>query len=238
MADSSRAHFRQAPSTDEHGGPGCPVMSPTDCPAATWGQTQIWPSSTRSTRARTCRIARAASAPRSACRSASAATRSGSCTRSAPTASRPTSHGRRKVELIARKVGERVGMLRAFKRSETQAHTDPLTGLMNRRSLEEKVRGLTENGSTYVAVVRAISTTSSSSTTSTATTPATRRCGSSPGCCATRVRPARPHRPLRRRGVRRRAPGLRGLRRLRRSSTGFASSSQSPRPARARRRSP
>ncbi len=57
-----------------------------------------------------------------------------------------------KIELIARKVGERVGMLRAFKRSETQAHTDPLTGLMNRRSLEEKVRRLVEEGSTYVAV--------------------------------------------------------------------------------------
>ena len=56
-----------------------------------------------------------------------------------------------KIELIARKVGERVGMLRAFMRSETQAHTDPLTGLMNRRSLEEKVRALTADGTTYVA---------------------------------------------------------------------------------------
>ena len=39
-------------------------------------------------------------------------------------------------ELIARKAGDRIGMLRAFARSETQAHTDPLTGLLNRRSLE------------------------------------------------------------------------------------------------------
>jgi diguanylate cyclase len=53
------------------------------------------------------------------------------------------------VELVARKVGERVGLMRAFARSETQAHTDPLTGLMNRRSLEEKVRTLSEAGHSY-----------------------------------------------------------------------------------------
>jgi diguanylate cyclase (GGDEF)-like protein len=54
-----------------------------------------------------------------------------------------------RIELIARKVGERVGMMRAFARSETQAHTDPLTGLINRRSLEEKVRALSEAGHAY-----------------------------------------------------------------------------------------
>ena len=57
-----------------------------------------------------------------------------------------------KIELVARKVGDRVGMLRAFQRSQTQAHTDPLTGLMNRRSLEEKVRAMTEDGTSYCAV--------------------------------------------------------------------------------------
>jgi diguanylate cyclase (GGDEF)-like protein len=55
-----------------------------------------------------------------------------------------------KVKVIARKVGERVGMLRAFVRSETQAHTDPLTGLMNRRSLEAQIRELTDGGHLYV----------------------------------------------------------------------------------------
>jgi diguanylate cyclase (GGDEF)-like protein len=55
-----------------------------------------------------------------------------------------------RYELIARRAGERIGMLRAFARSETQAHTDPLTGLMNRRSLEEQVRDLTADGASYV----------------------------------------------------------------------------------------
>ena len=53
-------------------------------------------------------------------------------------------------ELIARKAGDRLGMLRAFARSETQAHTDPLTGLLNRRSLETRTRALTDEGLPFV----------------------------------------------------------------------------------------
>jgi diguanylate cyclase (GGDEF)-like protein len=41
-------------------------------------------------------------------------------------------------------------MLRAFTKSEVQAHTDPLTGLMNRRSLEIEVRSLTTDHRAYV----------------------------------------------------------------------------------------
>jgi diguanylate cyclase (GGDEF)-like protein len=39
-----------------------------------------------------------------------------------------------RVQLVAQKVGEKLGTLRAFARSETQASTDPLTGMLNRRS--------------------------------------------------------------------------------------------------------
>ena len=54
------------------------------------------------------------------------------------------------LELVARQTGERVGVLRAFAQSQTQAHTDPLTGLMNRRSLENAVNELVEQGTPYV----------------------------------------------------------------------------------------
>jgi len=40
-------------------------------------------------------------------------------------------------------------MIRAFETSETQAHTDPLTGLLNRRSLENRVRDLHREGVPY-----------------------------------------------------------------------------------------
>ncbi len=56
------------------------------------------------------------------------------------------------VELIARKTGERVGVARAFAKSEDQARTDPLTGLLNRRSLEERARELVESRRPYAVV--------------------------------------------------------------------------------------
>jgi diguanylate cyclase (GGDEF)-like protein len=54
------------------------------------------------------------------------------------------------LELVARRAGERLTMLRAFARSEMQAKTDPLTGLLNRRSLEASARNLVDNGESYV----------------------------------------------------------------------------------------
>jgi diguanylate cyclase (GGDEF)-like protein len=53
------------------------------------------------------------------------------------------------LEQSARRGAERVALLRAFERSETQARTDPLTGLLNRRSLENQVRGLQGEGVPY-----------------------------------------------------------------------------------------
>ena len=41
-------------------------------------------------------------------------------------------------------------MLRAFSRSETQARTDPLTGLLNRRSLEARIHDLGNTGLPFV----------------------------------------------------------------------------------------
>ena len=40
-------------------------------------------------------------------------------------------------------------MLRAFEKSETQARTDPLTGLWNRRSLENRINELNREGTPY-----------------------------------------------------------------------------------------
>jgi diguanylate cyclase (GGDEF)-like protein len=54
-----------------------------------------------------------------------------------------------RLEIVAHKSGDRIGMLRAFSRSETEAHTDQLTGLLNRRSLEEAVHRVTETGRPY-----------------------------------------------------------------------------------------
>ncbi len=149
VADSSRAHFRQAVTSVDDGGPGCPVMTPGDCPAAIWGQTQVWSSSTALD---ACPYLR--DRPTGECSAVCvpvsiSGNTIGVVHATAPDGNPPADDTITRIELIARKVGERVGMLRAFARSETQAHTDPLTGLLNRRSLEEKVRSLVEGGHSY-----------------------------------------------------------------------------------------
>ena len=53
------------------------------------------------------------------------------------------------MEFSTRRAAERVALIRTFETSETQAHTDPLTGLLNRRSLENRVRELQSDGIPY-----------------------------------------------------------------------------------------
>jgi diguanylate cyclase (GGDEF)-like protein len=49
-----------------------------------------------------------------------------------------------RLEGVAIQVGTRLGVLRAMAKSQLQAETDPLTGLLNRRAMEERVRHLRE----------------------------------------------------------------------------------------------
>ena len=46
------------------------------------------------------------------------------------------------LELVARKAGERIGVLRVLGRTEAQAEADPLTGFPNRRTLENRAHDL------------------------------------------------------------------------------------------------
>jgi diguanylate cyclase (GGDEF)-like protein len=50
------------------------------------------------------------------------------------------------VEAVAAQSGARIGMLRVMSATSLQAATDPLTGLLNRRALEDKVRDLSRRG--------------------------------------------------------------------------------------------
>jgi diguanylate cyclase (GGDEF)-like protein len=147
LADSSRAHFRQvlvsSPSDD---GAGCGVVSPNDCPAASRGQTLIFPSSTAMDacphlRGRRCS---ALCAPVSVSGNAV-----GVFHVIAADDAPPSDSVRRDIEVVARRASERLAMLRAFALSNTQANTDSLTGLLTRRSLETSVRELHDSGATY-----------------------------------------------------------------------------------------
>jgi hypothetical protein len=56
------------------------------------------------------------------------------------------------LEQLAVRLGDRLGVLRAFHRSERQATSDPLTALLSRRTLEDSVAALLRSG-VGVAVV-------------------------------------------------------------------------------------
>jgi diguanylate cyclase (GGDEF)-like protein len=145
LADSSRARFRQVLVT-ESGQTGCGVMSPDECPAASRGQTMVFPSSTAidacpNLRGRGCS---ALCVPVSLSGSAV-----GVFHVTGDDGVACTDEVRSDVEVVARRASERLAMLRAFEVSQRQANSDSLTGLVTRRSLQAGIRTLEESGSSY-----------------------------------------------------------------------------------------
>jgi diguanylate cyclase (GGDEF)-like protein len=148
LADSSQAHFRQVFSTAPGIDSACRVAAPGDCPATMSGQVQHFACSSDLD---TCPYLRGRTdAVWAMCVPLSIAGRATGVLHVQRSVESPPTDSGRGWELIARKAGERIGMLRAFARSETQAHTDPLTGLLNRRSLEARTRDLTDDGLQFV----------------------------------------------------------------------------------------
>lgn len=149
VADSSHAHVRRAVTTDDDGlGPGCGVGTPNDCPAVARGQTLTFADSTKfdtcpQLRDRGVAPCSAICVPVSIMGAAAGVLH----------AIGPLDANDRSLvddlEQIATKAGERLGLLRAFSRSEAQASTDSLTGLATRRNLEEQVATIERNRVPY-----------------------------------------------------------------------------------------
>ena len=147
LAESSQAHFRQVltgSGCTQDG--GCGVVSPEDCPAASRGQSMVFPSSTAidacpNLRGRGCSAL---------CVPVSISGSSVGVFHVTSTEGTPPSESvRGDVEVVARRASERLAMLRAFELSETQANSDSLTGLLTRRSLEGAIRDLESGGTSY-----------------------------------------------------------------------------------------
>ena len=148
LADSSQAHFRQVFSTAPAADAACRVGAPGECPATLSGQIQYF---TDSSQLDTCPYLRGrCDAVWATCVPVGIAGRTTGVLHMQRAVDSPHADTARGWELIARKAGDRLGMLRAFARSETQAHTDPLTGLLNRRSLETRTHDLTDEGLPFV----------------------------------------------------------------------------------------
>ncbi len=151
VADSSRAHLHEALNTaeDPASWSGCGVPSPADCPATTRGHTMVFPSSTA---LNACPYLQ--DRPKGACSAACVpisitGNTVGVTHATGPDGVLPSDKQVRYLELTSRRAADRIAMLRAFEKSETQARSDPLTGLLNRRSLQNAVRELTAGGGEY-----------------------------------------------------------------------------------------
>ncbi len=154
LADSSHAHFTRVAVVSVEGEPaGCTVDSPRYCPAVKRGQTTLF---ARDDALDAC--------PRLANRSY------GACS---ATCVPVTVMGRavgvlhvvgeqdvlqpdrdvEGLETLARVSGAKLGLLRAMHKTSLQAATDALTGLANRRTLEEAVRGLFDRGEDFALAI-------------------------------------------------------------------------------------
>ncbi len=150
VADSSRAHVHRqigtedelaAPDSAPDPAPGCHVVSPWDCPAMSTSQTHHFPDSREPD---ACPFLRersiALGTPLTAlCLPMASRGLSVGVLHAARTADRPIDEDIQSyLKTIAGRTGVTIGATRAFAKSRLQASTDPLTGLLNRRSFEER----------------------------------------------------------------------------------------------------
>ena len=142
LADSSRAHLRQVTRSPVAEAPGCPVESPFACVAVRRGQPVTFESSEA---LNACpKLRERASGPCSAvCVPVGFMGRAlGVLHTTGPEGAPPTSDQTAQIATLATQTGARIGTLRAFEKTQLQASTDALTGLINRRTLEVEIRDL------------------------------------------------------------------------------------------------
>ncbi len=141
MADSSRAHFHRSGKAAAT----CSVDSPVNCPAARQGHSLTFPSSDSLDACP--HLGRNGGAPCGAvCVPMAVEGQTiGVLHHSRAVGEVPVSLAG-DLELVASETSQRIGMLRALRTSRTQASTDLLTGLPNRRHIEDHVRSMRAEG--------------------------------------------------------------------------------------------
>ena len=150
LADSSEAHLKLAVAVggDERRA-RCDVVTPRDCPAIRRAQTLMF-SSSEALDACPHLENRQAGPCSAVCVPVSVGGRSIGVLHAATNpASPPTAPDATTLEAIATQSGTHIGMLRVMEATHLQAATDPLTGLLNRRSLENRAHELIRTGTPF-----------------------------------------------------------------------------------------
>jgi diguanylate cyclase (GGDEF)-like protein len=153
LADNSDAHLQTVVTTqncsEEH---SCEVATPHGCPAIRYGHTMIFATSDQLD---CCPhlIERGVPSLAAVCVPVSVVGRATGVVHVVRDGQPFDAVERSRVEAVARQSGQRVGMLRATAQTQLQASTDPLTGLYNRRSMENSVRQLSQNNVPYSVAI-------------------------------------------------------------------------------------
>ena len=167
IADSSRAHLRRAPlpladlRAGEAASPrlpheGCQVVSPWDCPAMSTSQSHHFPDSGALD---ACQFLRdradvAGTTLTALCLPMSSRGQAVGVLHSVRDAAQQIDREvQRSLQTIAGRTGATIGATRAFTKSQLQASTDPLTGLLNRRSFEERATSMLDGAEHYSLVM-------------------------------------------------------------------------------------
>ena len=155
LADNSHAHLERmvVASPDGESIPGCPVDSPDQCEAARRAQTQVFPDSEDLD---ACPLLRGRPQGRcsSVCVPVSIMGRTVGVVHTTGEVGQPLGEQRvQALQTLANQAGNRLGMLRVMAETQLQASTDGLTGLMNRRSFENRLRALRAEGSDFALVM-------------------------------------------------------------------------------------
>ncbi len=142
LSDSSRANLARVASSPAVEAPGCPVGSPFSCVAVRRGTAVVFDSSES---LNACPHLRGRpSGPCSAvCVPVSFMGRAlGVLHTTGPEGQALSGEAVSQLSVLAGQAGSRIGTVRAFEKTQLQASTDGLTGLVNRRTAEKELRAL------------------------------------------------------------------------------------------------
>jgi diguanylate cyclase (GGDEF)-like protein/PAS domain S-box-containing protein len=142
LSDSSRAHLERTATSPSAGAPSCPVQSPFSCVAVRRGSPVVFDSSEALNACPKLR-GREGGPCSAACVPVSFMGRAlGVLHATGPEGAPPNPEQVAQLTTLATQAGARIGTVRAFEKTQLQASTDSLTGLVNRRTFETQARGL------------------------------------------------------------------------------------------------
>jgi diguanylate cyclase (GGDEF)-like protein/PAS domain S-box-containing protein len=142
LSDSSHANLERAATSPSSGAPSCPVQSPFSCVAVRRGNPVVFESSEA---LNACpKLRGRPEGPCSAvCVPISFMGRAlGVLHATGPDGKPLGAEQVNQLTTLATQAGARIGTVRAFEKTQLQASTDSLTGLLNRRTLERQLRSL------------------------------------------------------------------------------------------------